>query len=54
MSSGEKPAFGPPVQDYKLVIYHVRHIHHSIVNTHQLQPEAVSGKYHTQKDAVAS
>jgi len=54
MSSGEKRAFDPAVKDLRFVIYHVQHIHHSIVNSHEPQVGAVSGKYHTHKAGVAS
>jgi len=54
MSSGEKPTFEPAVKDLRLEISHLRHIHHSIVDSHQLQEGAVSEKYDTQKAAVAS
>jgi len=54
MSFSEKPAFGPAVEELRLVISYVRHIHHSIVNSHKSQAGAILGKYHTQKPDVAS
>ena len=53
MSCRAKPALEPSVKDMRFVISHIRHIHHSRVNSYQPQPGAILEKYHRQTDGVA-